>query len=71
MPWVALPDSLQLCRISECLYTPFVRDQHLFMAPSWTVMDTTTSIAKGMKASPRGARLMTLPGILECWALLT
>jgi hypothetical protein len=26
MPRVALPDSLQLCRISGCLYTPYVQD---------------------------------------------
>jgi hypothetical protein len=29
MPRVALLDSLQLCRISGCLYTPFVQDQYL------------------------------------------
>jgi hypothetical protein len=27
MPQVGLPDFLHLCRISECLYTPFVQDQ--------------------------------------------
>jgi hypothetical protein len=27
MPWVALPDSLQLCKISGCLYTPYVQDR--------------------------------------------
>jgi hypothetical protein len=26
MPRVALPDSLQPCRISECLYTPYDQD---------------------------------------------
>jgi hypothetical protein len=30
MPRVALPDSLQLCRISGCLYTPYVQNQHHF-----------------------------------------
>jgi hypothetical protein len=30
MPRVALPDSLQLCRISQCLYTPYIQDQHYF-----------------------------------------
>jgi hypothetical protein len=30
MPRVALQDSLQLCRISRCLYTPYVQDQHYF-----------------------------------------
>jgi hypothetical protein len=30
MPRVALPDSLQPCRISGCLYTPHVQDQHYF-----------------------------------------
>jgi hypothetical protein len=30
MPRVALPDSLQLCRISGCLYTPSAQDQHYF-----------------------------------------
>jgi hypothetical protein len=29
MPRVALPDSLQLCKISGCLYTPYVRDQQI------------------------------------------
>jgi hypothetical protein len=27
MPRVAPPDSLQLCRISGCLYTPYVQNQ--------------------------------------------
>jgi hypothetical protein len=30
MPRVALPDSLQLCKISGCLYTPYIQDQHYF-----------------------------------------
>jgi hypothetical protein len=30
MPRVALPDSLQLCKISGCLYTPYVQDQRIF-----------------------------------------
>jgi hypothetical protein len=30
MPQVALPDSLQLCKISECLYTPYIQDQRYF-----------------------------------------
>jgi hypothetical protein len=30
MPRVALPDSLQPCRISGCLYTPYVQDQRIF-----------------------------------------
>jgi hypothetical protein len=30
MPRVALPDSLQPCSISECLYTSYVQDQHYF-----------------------------------------
>jgi hypothetical protein len=30
MPRVALPDSLQLCRIFGCPYTPYVQDQHCF-----------------------------------------
>jgi hypothetical protein len=29
MPRVALPDSLQLCKISGCLYTPYVQDQQI------------------------------------------
>jgi hypothetical protein len=29
MPRVALPDSLQLCRISGCLYTPFVQKTNI------------------------------------------
>jgi hypothetical protein len=32
MPWVALPDSLHLCKISGCLYTLHVQDLHIFMA---------------------------------------
>jgi hypothetical protein len=28
MPQVALPDSLQLCKISGCLHTPYIQDQH-------------------------------------------
>jgi hypothetical protein len=32
MPRVALPDSLQLCKISGCLYTPYVHDQHYFVS---------------------------------------
>jgi hypothetical protein len=32
MPRVALPDSLQLYRISGCLYTPYVEDQHHFVS---------------------------------------
>jgi hypothetical protein len=35
MPRVALPDSLQLCRISGCLYTPYFQDQHFPMASSF------------------------------------
>jgi hypothetical protein len=30
MPRVALPDSLQSCRISGCHYTPYVKDQCCF-----------------------------------------
>jgi hypothetical protein len=30
MPRVAFPDSLQLRKISGCLYTPYVQDQHRF-----------------------------------------
>jgi hypothetical protein len=30
MPRMSLPDSLQLCRISRCLYTPYVQDQQIF-----------------------------------------
>jgi hypothetical protein len=30
MPKVVLPDSLQLCRIYGCLYTPYDQDQHYF-----------------------------------------
>jgi hypothetical protein len=30
MPQVALPDSVQLCKISRCLYTPYVQDQYCF-----------------------------------------
>jgi hypothetical protein len=30
MPRVAVPDSLQLCKISGCLYTPHVQDQQIF-----------------------------------------
>jgi hypothetical protein len=30
MPQVALPDTLQLCRISGCLYTPYNQDHHYF-----------------------------------------
>jgi hypothetical protein len=41
MPRVALPDSLQLCRISSCLYTPFVQDQH-FPMDSLLVVSTNT-----------------------------
>jgi hypothetical protein len=31
MPRVALPDSLQLCRISGCLYTPFIQKTNIFL----------------------------------------
>jgi hypothetical protein len=41
---------LQLWRISGCLYTPFVQDQHLLAAPSSIVLDTKISVATGMKA---------------------
>jgi hypothetical protein len=40
MPRVALPDSLHLCRISGCLYTPFVQDQHFSTASSLTISTT-------------------------------
>jgi hypothetical protein len=30
MPRVALQDSLQLCKISGCLYTPCIQDQQIF-----------------------------------------
>jgi hypothetical protein len=43
MPWVSLPDSLQLHKISGCPYTPFVRVQHLFTAPSLTVLEIANS----------------------------
>jgi hypothetical protein len=32
MPRVALPDSLQLYKISGCLYTLYVQDQHCFVS---------------------------------------
>jgi hypothetical protein len=32
MPWMALPSFLQLCRISGCLYTPYVQDQNYFVS---------------------------------------
>jgi hypothetical protein len=40
MPRVALPDSVQLCKISGCLYTPYVQDQQIFgfiVDQTWTL----------------------------------
>jgi hypothetical protein len=34
MPRVALPDSLQPCKISGCLYTPYIRDNIVSPASS-------------------------------------
>jgi hypothetical protein len=44
MPRVALADSLQLCRTSGCLYTPFIQDQHLPIASSLTVSTATEDL---------------------------
>jgi hypothetical protein len=41
MPRVALPDFSQPRRISRCLYTPYVQDQHSSMTSSFTVLTTT------------------------------
>jgi hypothetical protein len=35
MPWVALRDSLQLCRIYGCLYTPLAENQHFLILHRW------------------------------------
>jgi hypothetical protein len=32
MPRVALLDSLRLCMISGCLYTPYAQDRHYFIS---------------------------------------
>jgi hypothetical protein len=44
MPRVALPESLQLCRISGCLCTPYVQDQHFLTASSLTISTTTKDL---------------------------
>jgi hypothetical protein len=44
MPQVALPESLQLCRIFRCLYTPLVEDQHFSTASLLTVLTTNEDI---------------------------
>jgi hypothetical protein len=44
MPQVASPDSLQLCRISRCLYTPYVQDQHSPISSSLTTSTTTENL---------------------------
>jgi hypothetical protein len=45
MPRVALPDSLHLCRISRCLYSPFVRRSTYFsIASLWTILTTTKDL---------------------------
>jgi hypothetical protein len=49
MPRVALPDSLQPCRISGCLYTPYVQDLHI--ASSTMVPDITTSTTTSLTTS--------------------
>jgi hypothetical protein len=43
MPRVALPDSLQLCRISGCLYTPFSSKIYVLIASSIIVRNAITS----------------------------
>jgi hypothetical protein len=70
MPRVALPDSSQLCKISGCLYTPYVQDLHIFMASSATVPDITTLATTSLTTSSCDAPFKILPGILGYWALL-
>jgi hypothetical protein len=61
MPWVALLDSLQLCRISWCLYTPFVQDQHFSTTSSLIVLTTTKDLF--MQCAPQD--LAGYPQILD------
>jgi hypothetical protein len=63
MPQVALPDSLQLCKISGCLHAPFVQDQHSFMTSS-LILPTT------IEAFSSDAPFKILLGILGYWTLL-
>jgi hypothetical protein len=44
MPRVALPDSLQLCKISGSLYTPYVQDQLFLTASSLTISIPTENL---------------------------
>jgi hypothetical protein len=70
MPRVALPDSLQLCKISGYLYTPYVQDLHTFMASSATVPDIKTSATTSLTTSSCEAPFKKLLGILGYWRLL-
>jgi hypothetical protein len=41
MPWVALPDSLQLCRICGCLYMPIIQDHDLVLFSLFSIKPAT------------------------------
>jgi hypothetical protein len=70
MPRVALPDSLQLCKISGCLYTPCVQDQQIFgfiIDQTWALQPSATTSSM---TSSFDAPFKTLLCILGYWALL-
>jgi hypothetical protein len=70
MPRVALPDSLQLCKIFGCLYTPYGQDPHIFMVSSVMVPDITTSATTSPTTSSYDTLFKIPLGILGYWPLM-
>jgi hypothetical protein len=64
MPRVAPLDSLQLCKISGCLYTPYVQDQWIFGFIDDQTPDITTTAMTSSMISSFGVPSKTLLGIL-------
>jgi hypothetical protein len=64
MPQVALQDSLQLCKISGCLYTPYVQDQWIFGFIVNQPQTSQTLAKKSLTTSSFDAPFKILLGIL-------
>jgi hypothetical protein len=67
MPRVALPVSLQLCKISGCLYTPCVQDQQIFgfiVDQTWTLQTSATTSSTTSSFDAPFQNLVGYPRIL-------
>jgi hypothetical protein len=71
MPQVALLDSLQLCKISGCLYTPYVQDRRYFASFIVDRLRTPQlQLRRDRQPSSFDVPFKILLGILGYWSLM-